>query len=277
MLMHDPKFTVGLKSSSQKWAPYFNVALALIAGCVFAYFAGRASENFAHMAVQAGGPSFLREPLNAGIALLLFAIWQKWRPGARFSSPKWGHVVIGLILGLIIGVALPGFALLILSATKNATIAPPTVNAVALVVPFIFLIVHSFAEESLVRGIAQREGHYNFGSLAGVGLAAICFAALQAWQGYNGVWELLNAALFGAILGFLALGSGGIWTAIGAHAGWSYLETAVLGQPGQIVKTQNWLAGSGSDSYGSPAFTLVLMLVLGVQFALHLKAQSRKL
>ena len=248
---------------------------ACIAACLFALFAGSASQTLAQMSVQAGGPSYLREPLNVGFALLLLAIWQKWRPVARFASPKWGHAALGLSIGFMVGIALPGLALWLLSVTGTAVISAPKVTGVALGVPFIFLIMHGFAEESLVRGIAQRAGHYSFGAVPGIGVAALCFCALQALQGYIGVWNVLNGMLFGACLGFLALGRGGIWTAIGAHAGWSWLEIAVLGQPGQINKTASWLAGAGPDSYGSPAFTLVLLVLLGAQLALHLRAIKR--
>jgi membrane protease YdiL (CAAX protease family) len=253
-----------------------NCAAAVIAACIFAYFAGSASSSIAQTLVQFGGPNYLREPLNAGIALLCLMMWQKWRPAARYSSPKWGHVSIGLPVGMLVGIALPALALWFLASTGNANIVGPTINPIALGVPVIFLIVHGFAEESLVRGIAQREGHSFFGALIGIGLAAICFCALQALQGYYGLWHLINSALFGACLGFLALGPGGIWTAIGAHAGWSWLEIAVLGQAGQITKSNAWLAGTGPDSYGSPAFSLVLITFLSAQLALHLRAQQRK-
>lgn len=253
-----------------------NTATACVGACLFAAFAGSASETLAQTVVQAGGPSYLREPMNAGIALLCLLMWQRWRPIARLSSPKWGNVAVGLILGFFVGIALPGLALWLLTLIGDAKIVAPSINPVALGVPFVFLIVHGFAEESLVRGIAQREGHHHYGPLTGVGVAALCFCGLQALQGYFGVWVLVNSALFGACLGFLALGPGGIWTAIGAHAGWSWLEIAVLGQAGQIIKTTGWLAGSGHDSYGSPAFTLVLIVIGGAQLALHLRSQKRK-
>lgn len=252
-----------------------NTATACVAACIFAFFAGSVSQALAQTAVQMGGPSYLREPLNAGIALLCLLMWRKWRPTARLSSPKWGNAAIGLIMGLFVGVALPALALGLLFATGNAEIVAPSISAVALGVPFIFLIVHGFAEESLVRGIAQREGHNGFGQMAGVGAGALAFCALQALQGYFGFWHCLNSALFGACLGFLALGPGGIWAAIGAHAGWSWLEIAVLGQTGQIIKTDAWFSGVGPDSYGSPAFTLVLIVVCSAQLALHFGVRKR--
>jgi membrane protease YdiL (CAAX protease family) len=252
----------------------FQCLTACLAACFFALFAGNASSSLAQFAVQSGGPPYLREPLNAVIAGLLYLMWRKWHPAARYSSPQWGHVAIGLTVGLVVGIALPGAALWVMSLIGVAMIKAPTIGGIALGVPFLFLVVHGFAEESLVRGIAQREGHNSFGALGGVGLAAVSFCLLQGFQGYFGVWHVINGALFGACLGFLALGAGGIWTAIGAHAGWSWLEIAVLGQPGQIVKTQSWLAGSGPDSYGSPAFSLVLLIVVAVQMALHLAEQK---
>lgn len=256
---------------------WVNLVRAVVAACVFAVFAGEASTFIAELLVRNGGPSFLREPINAGIALALIVLWQKWQPVARYSAPKWRHVGIGLVLGLGIGIALPAIALAIMTSTQIAALSPPTVTAVALLVPFIFLIFHGFAEESLVRVIAQRASHHSFGALAGIAAAAICFGGLQALQGYLDVWNIVNGILFGACLGFLALGPGGIWTAIGAHAGWSWLEIAALGQPGQIVKSGHWMGGTGPDSYGSPIFTLVLLAALGLQIVLHLRRQKRSI
>jgi membrane protease YdiL (CAAX protease family) len=254
----------------------FNFISACLAACLFALFAGNASSSLAQFLVQSGGPPYLREPLNAVIAGLLYVMWRRLRPGARFSPPKWGNIAIGLSVGLCLGVVLPGAALWLMTVAGAATVKAPTLETTTLLVPFLFLIMHGFAEESLVRGIAQREGHNGFGPLGGVAVGAICFCALQAFQGYVDIWSVLNGALFGACLGFLALGPGGIWTAIGAHAGWSWLEIAVLGRAGQIVKADVWLAGSGPDSYGSPVFTLVLLCVLGLQLALHLAAHKSK-
>jgi membrane protease YdiL (CAAX protease family) len=254
-----------------------NCATAALGACILAYFAGSASSGIAQSAVSLGGPNYVREPLNAGIALLGLMMWQRWRPASRYSAPKWGNIALGLLIGLLVGIALPALAIWLLATTGIAKIVGPTINPVALGVPFIFLIVHGVAEESLLRGIAQREGHNFFGALSGIALAALSFCALQALQGYFSLWHLINSALFGACLGFLALGPGGIWSAIGAHAGWSWLEIAVLGQAGQITKTDHWLAGIGPDSYGSPAFTLVLVICISAQLALHFRVQKRKL
>jgi membrane protease YdiL (CAAX protease family) len=253
-----------------------NCFTACLAACSFALFASHASSSLAQFSVQSGGPDYMREPLNGLIAGLLYLMWWRWRPAARYSSPKWGQVGIGLGIGLTLGVMLPGAALGLMSIAGAVTLKAPTVSGLTLAVPLLFLIAHGFAEESLVRGIAQREGHDRFGALGGVALSAICFCALQGFQGYLDAWNVLNGALFGACLGFAALGPGGIWTAIGAHAGWSWLEIALLGQPGQIVKWQTWLVGSGPDSYGSPAFSIVLLVVLTAQLALHLRVQKSK-
>jgi membrane protease YdiL (CAAX protease family) len=254
---------------------WLSVLRAFLAAVVFAYAAGTLSTSLANWLVQSGGPLFMREPLNVALAILFLALWKKWQPGAAYSPPKWGQVAIGLPLGLLVGSALPALALWIMYGLGVATIKGPQIEPIALLVPFIFLIAHGFAEEAIVRSISQRAAHYAFGGLAGIVIAGLCFCALQAMQGYLGPTYLLNSFLFGASLGFLALGRGGIWAAIGAHAGWSWLETAVLGQAGQIVKTQSWLSGGGADSYGSPVFSFVLLIALGLQLSLHLRAQKR--
>lgn len=260
---------------SERGLIWLNVIRAILAAVIFGYVAGNVSTSLASYLVQIGGPPFLREPLNVALALLFLALWKRWQPAASYSAPKWGHVGIGLPLGLLVGMALPALALWGLSQLELATFKAPQIEAVALLVPFIFLIAHGFAEEALVRVIGQRSGHYAFGALGGIGVSALCFCALQALQGYVSPVHILNSALFGACLGFLALGRGGIWAAIGAHAGWSWLETALLGQVGQIVKAPSWLAGAGADSYGSPIFSWVLIAALGLQLSLHLRTQKR--
>jgi membrane protease YdiL (CAAX protease family) len=255
--------------------PSLNVIIAFLMACFGGVVAGSASQALAQIGMANGGPSFIREPINAVLALFILFMWQRWRPAARAGAPKWGHVGIGLITGLGLGIALPALALTLMSVANVAKIHAPQVSLIALGVPFIFLIFHGLAEEMLVRGIAQREAHHHFGALAGVVTGAVCFGSLQALQGYVGFWEIINGTLFGACLGFLALGPGGIWAASGAHAGWTWLEIAVLGQRGQIVKTSNWFAGSGADSYGAPAFTLVLLAVLALQMTLHLRGHKR--
>jgi membrane protease YdiL (CAAX protease family) len=259
---------------SEKQLIWLGVIRAFLAGVIFAYVAGNVSTNLAMWLVSIGGPPYLREPLNLIMALLYLALWSRWQPAAAYSPPKWGHIAIGLPLGILVGIALPAMALWSMSSLGVAAIQGPQIEPIALFVPFIFLIAHGFAEESLVRAIAQRNAHYALGPLAGVAISGLCFMALQALQGYLSIPHVINSFLFGACLGFLVLGRGGIWGAIGAHAGWSWLETSVLGQAGQIVKTGSWLSGVGADSYGSPVFSVVLIITLGLQISLHLRAQK---
>ncbi len=262
-----------MNSAYVTWINIFRAALAAI---IFAFVAGDVSTNLASWLVQSGGPSFLREPINAAMALLFLALWNRWQLLTAYSAPKWGHIAFGLSVGLLVGVALPAVALWIMVMANAAIIKPPQVDSIALLVPFLFLILHGFAEESVLRAIAQRAAHHSFGALVGIGIAALCFCLLQCAQGYLSVWNIINSLLFGACLGFLALGPGGIWSCVGAHAGWSWLETAALGQPGQIAKSTTWFAGSGPDSYGSPLFTLVLIVVIALQMALHLSKQKSR-
>jgi membrane protease YdiL (CAAX protease family) len=261
---------------TERQITWINIARACLAATIFAFVAGNLSTSLAGTLVQMGGPWFLREPINVLLALLFLVLWNRWQPLASYSKPAWGHVAVGLAIGLTAGIILPGIALWTMAVTGAATLKPPEVESIALLVPFIFLILHGFAEESLLRSIAQRTAHHGLGALWGVGIGAICFCVLQCAQGYVSVWNIINSLLFGTSLGFFALGWGGIWSAVGAHAGWSWLETAALGQPGQIVKSSSWLGGSGPDSYGSPVFTGVLLLAIAVQLALHLRSQKSK-
>lgn len=246
-------------------------------GCGGAFVAGKASASLAQTLVGPEGPLWLlREPINALMALVVYLLWRKWQAQGAAEKPVWGLAPLGLAIGWPFGLALPALALMAMTWAGLARLTLGSPDFVTLIVSAFVLTLHGLAEEILMRGLIQRVGHSIWGAWGGIGLAGLCFALLQALQGYVGAWTMLNSLLLGLSLGFLALTSGGIWACVGAHAGWSWLETVLLGQKGQITKQAHWLAGSGPDSYASPLLTIVLVTVLAAQAALHLREQRRK-
>ncbi|MEN9873904.1 MAG: hypothetical protein RL186_801 [Pseudomonadota bacterium] len=239
-------------------------------GCGGAFVAGIASASLVQALVGPEGPIWLlREPANAGLALCVYLLWRKWQAQSGSETPAWGLAPLGL--------ALPALALMFMTWAGVARLTLGSPDVVMFIVSAFVLTLHGLAEEILMRGLIQRVGHSIWGAWGGIGLAGICFALLQSLQGYVGAWTMLNSLLLGLSLGFLALTSEGIWACVGAHAGWSWLETVLLGQKNQIIKQTHWLTGAGADSYGSPLFTMVLLLVLAAQAALHLRDQGRKM
>jgi membrane protease YdiL (CAAX protease family) len=226
-----------------------------------AYGAGEISHLLSFWISEAGAPGFFREPINLALGLAGLLVWQKLSRLPDQTPPLWGSPAIGLGWGWLVGCALPGLALLSLIISHAGVFEVRPFALAALIIPIPFILIHAMAEEVVVRGIAQRAGHAAFGPLVGVGLAALTFCALQTIQGYSSFWHIANSALFGAALGFIALGRGGIWAAIAGHAGWTWLETSWIGDAVTFQKAGGFWAGAGPDSYGSPVFTLVLILV----------------
>ena len=257
------------------------VSMMLAAGVALAiaYGAGEISHLSSFWISEAGAPDFFREPINLVLALAGLLVWQKLSRLPNQTPPIWGSPAIGLSWGWLVGCSLPGLALLgIVMLHAGAFEARPFALA-SILIPVPFILIHAMAEEVVVRGIAQRAGHSAFGALAGIGVAALTFCVLQTLQGYNSIWHIANSALFGAALGLLALGRGGIWAAIAGHAGWTWLETCWIGDAVRFQKDNGvWVGGTGPDSYGSPIFTLVLILILalfGVRWALQAAKEKR--
>jgi membrane protease YdiL (CAAX protease family) len=238
------------------------VMLAVAVAVTGAYGAGEFSHLLSFWTTEAGAPDFFREPINLALGLAWLLIWQKLSQLPDQTPPLWGSPAIGLGWGWLVGCALPGLALLGLVRLHTGVFEARPIALATLIMPIPFILIHAMAEEIVVRGIAQRAGHAAFGPLAGIGLAALTFCALQTMQGYASIWHVANSALFGAVLGILALGRGGIWAAIAGHAGWTWLETNWVGDAVRFQKDGSFWAGAGPDSYGSPVFTLVLILIL---------------
>ncbi len=239
-----------------------SLILAIGAAVALAYGAGELSHLLSFSLSEAGAPDFLREPINLAIAFAGLLIWQRLRQSQPATPPLWGSPTFGLGLGWIAGCTLPGLALLGLVLLQAGQFETRGFATLALITPMPFILVHAMAEEVVIRGIAQRTGHAALGAFAGISVAALTFCALQVLQGYQSIWHIANSALFGALLGILALSRGGIWAAVAGHAGWTWLETTWISTAVTFEKDGSFLAGVGPDSYGSPMFTGVLMLAL---------------
>lgn len=269
-------------TANQDSSPIKRTLLVVVAASVaigVAYGAGELSHLLSFIITEAGAADFFREPINLALGLAGLFLWQQLSRSPVQTPPLWGSPAIGLGWGWLVGCALPGLALLgIVMLHAGAFEARPFALA-SILIPVPFILIHAMAEEVVVRGIAQRAGHSAFGALAGIGVAALTFCVLQTLQGYNSIWHIANSALFGTALGLLALGRGGIWAAIAGHAGWTWLETCWIGDAVRFQKDNGvWVGGTGPDSYGSPIFTLVLILILalfGVRWALQAAKEKR--
>lgn len=86
-----------------------------------------------------------------------------------------------------------------------------------------------FAEELLFRGWLQQVLIARVGTLAGVGIGAVLFAAFHLGAGVRAPISLFNLMLGGIWFGLLALRSGGLIAPLAAHFAWNVVEDLGLG------------------------------------------------
>ena len=86
-----------------------------------------------------------------------------------------------------------------------------------------------FAEELLFRGWLQQALIARVGTLAGVGIGAVLFAAFHLGAGVRVPVSLFNLMLGGIWFGLLALRSGGLIAPLAAHFAWNVVEDLGVG------------------------------------------------
>jgi len=131
------------------------------------------------------------------------------------------------------------------------------------------------AEELLFRGWMQPVLCARLGPLAGLALTSAIFAGLHLAGAPRSLLAVVNITLGGLLFGLLALRTGGLWAAIGAHVAWNWTEQYALGldpNPGvgptgalldlDLSGPALW-SGGADGMNGSLAATGVLALLVG--------------
>ena len=201
------------------------------------------------------------------------ALWRGGRTG-KIAALAWG---------LAIGAA--GYAATVALADLAGAIAPGPFTGVtwdAVLFGAALVAFQSVAEEAFFRGWLQPILCVAWGPLAGVAVTSALFAGLHIIAGAHGPLAVANLFLGGLLFGLLALRTGNLFAAAGAHFAWNWTESGLLGlaeQPTPSVLHFGF-AGSplwngGADAMnGSLAMSLVLAgLVLGVAVTLRLASR----
>ncbi|MBW3533957.1 MAG: CPBP family intramembrane metalloprotease [Gemmatimonadetes bacterium] len=132
------------------------------------------------------------------------------------------------------------------------------------------LALPAAAEEALLRGYPLRALAEAWGGAVAVVLTSVTFALLHAANPDVGLAGLLNVAVAGVFLGALALRTGSLWWASGAHLGWNWahafladlpvsgyeLMDAPLLEP--VLRGPSWVSGGRFGPEGSLVVTAVL-------------------
>ncbi len=193
-----------------------------------------------------------------------------WRAEPRFPAMA--------LAGAAMGAAGFGLAVALAWMTHVVTEAPPSLSLAGGVLAGALLVLfQAGAEEIFFRGWIQPVLCARVGPWVGLIVTAALFAALHMVGGARGPLSIVNLLLGGLWFGLLALRTGGLWTALGAHWAWNWTESCGLGldpNPGvgptgalidfDLVGPTLW-SGGADGMNGSLATTIVLaVLIVGV-------------
>ena len=219
-------------------------------------------------------------------ALLASGLIATWLIGVRAAKLslrdlRWhssGPAGTGLGVGVIIGVAAAGGALVLATLLGTASWVPDGGTAaawggsvgktVALLAPA------ALAEEIIFRGVPLVLLATAFGRWpAMIGISAL-FALAHIGNPSVTTLGLMNIALAGIWLGLAFFAPGGIWTAFGAHLGWNgtlaALDAPVSGLPFRIPWIDfapggpSWITGGMFGPEGGIVATLAIAIASGI-------------
>jgi membrane protease YdiL (CAAX protease family) len=254
------------------------LAIVAIAGLVvLVQGGGRAL----HVAPQSAVGRVLLLVLIAGICLVYagYVRWIERRPvvelAPRDALPAFGK-------GFVVGAALFSATILVLWAMGVYGVTGVR-GADALVAPLLSALAAGFIEELLVRGVLFRILEESLGSWLALGITALLFGLLHAFNpGATWVSTLAIALEAGVLLAAVYMYSRRLWVCIGLHCAWNFAEGGVFGASVSGGKAGGLLAArfQGPDiltggKFGPEASVVAVLLCLAAGIAFVQLARRR--
>ncbi|MEI2718098.1 MAG: CPBP family glutamic-type intramembrane protease [Candidatus Nanopelagicales bacterium] len=219
------------------------------------------------------------------VLLALIVAWIKWweqRPTRTVGFLGAGRrdVLRGFGLGAAVAFGIVVVLLMLGSVHLTPAEGGPVrwgalLPALVMVVVWLFLAA---VQEALSRGFLLQVTGLQISAWAAITGQAVLWAIVRAAaRGDIDVMTLANLVLVGVVLALVALKRGSLWLVVGLQAGWSWLESTLLGMAAiggpdpvlHLVPTSaSWLSGGAAGPLASPVVTLVL-IVVGVRLALR--------
>lgn len=226
------------------------------------------------------------------VVLALLLAWIKW--WERRPVRTVGFVGAGrrdLLRGLGKGAAVALGAVVVLVVLGSVHVTPNqggpirwggVLPALVMVAVWLFLAA---AQEALSRGFLLQVTALQLGAWTAIVGQAVLWAIVRAAaRGDVDLMTLSNLVLVGVVLALVALRRGSLWLAVGLQAGWSWLESSVLGlataggpEPSSVLllvpTSASWLSGGAAGPLASPVVTLILVGV-GIRLTLRFQQES---
>jgi uncharacterized protein len=233
------------------------------------------------VAPESGWGRILGLVLIAGVCLVYAAYVRliERRPvvelALRGAPPAFGK-------GFVVGAAL--FSATILELWVIGVYSVVAVFGVAaMLAPLLSALIAAFVEELVFRGVLFRILEESLGSWLALGLSALVFGVLHAFNpGATWVSTVAIALEAGVLLAAVYMFSRRLWTCIGLHCAWNFAEGGVFGASVSGSKASGLLAARfrGPDiltggSFGPEASVVAVLICLAAGVAFVQLARRR--
>ncbi|MDY6049228.1 MAG: CPBP family intramembrane glutamic endopeptidase [Corynebacterium sp.] len=184
-----------------------------------------------------------------------------------------GHPVKPYLIGVGVGTLM----IVVTAARMLPTTALNRETAVWLALLLIGgIVIQSFAEELLLRGLIMSSLVDRFGAWPGIIGSSVIFGALHLLNEGVTVLSTLNTVLVGIVFGLMFVVHNGLWAPAGAHCAWNAIMGPILGVevsgfelPASIFTT------ASPHPYGFEA-TGVCTVVIGIAIAVYAAVLIRR-
>jgi len=177
----------------------------------------------------------------------LFVIHVDRRPFETFGLAREGRWSYELLVGVILGIGLPGliFGISCLAGWTHITGSlfsqPPARILVVLVETLIALIGVAITEEMVVRGYMLQTLKWAYGAIVALVVSSVLFGMVHLINPGAALPAFLGTALAGIFLGYCYLLTGRLWLPIGWHFGWNFALGPIFGFPVSGIDIPSWV------------------------------------
>jgi membrane protease YdiL (CAAX protease family) len=251
------------------------LAIAVVVGAV------QGAASLLHLPLHGGARRALGLVLVAGVCLV-YAGYVRLIERRAVVELALRDALPELAKGLLAGAALFGAVILALWAAGVYRVTGVN-GAETLIGPLVSALIAAFLEELVFRGVLFRIVEESLGSWLALGISALVFGLLHAFNPGATLASALAIALeAGILLGAVYMVSRRLWTCIGLHFAWNFAEGGVFGASVSGGKAGGLLSGrfQGADlltggRFGPEASVVAVVICLAAGIACVQLARRR--
>lgn len=136
-----------------------------------------------------------------------------------------GSKIMELIVGILLGLFIMGFALIFLSYYSQVIFENVNFNVEKLIYTFLLFVLISFKEEILTRGYILRNFMYSYNKLIALILSSLIFSILHGLNPDYSLLSFINILLAGVLLGLPYTYNKNLWFPIALHFSWNFFQS----------------------------------------------------